>query len=188
MKDNPITIGFDDATFKLRSPSLTTKLIGVICQGIRMINVVQADITIDGEDGTKVLINLIKKLTNSVQFILTHTITFGGFNIIDLDQVYSELKTPIIAVNERKVNLVAVIQALKQKYPDDYRKKIQNIANAGDLYQLEVPTAGGLSQVYFHSKGIDVKRVESLLHKISIDAKMPECIRMAHLVGRLYKQ
>ncbi|MHA2398108.1 MAG: endonuclease dU [Promethearchaeota archaeon] len=187
MKNNPITVGFDDATFKLKSQSLTTKLIGVICQGVRMVNVVQADITIDGNDGTKILINLVKNLSNSVQFILTHTITFGGFNIIDLDQIYSVLKIPIIAINERKVNLDAVIQALKQKYPDNYRKKIQTITNAGELFQVEVPTAGGTSHVYFHSKGIDVEDVKSLLHKVSIDAKIPECIRMAHLVGRLYK-
>ncbi|MHA1885867.1 MAG: endonuclease dU [Promethearchaeota archaeon] len=187
MKNNPIIVGFDDATFKLKSQSLTTKLIGVICQGVRMVNVVQADITIDGDDGTKLLINLVKKMSNSVRFILTHTITFGGFNIIDLDQIYSELKIPIIAINESKVNLDAVIQALKQKYPDNYRKKIQTITNAGELFQVEVPTAGGTSQVYFHSKGIDLEDVKSLLHKVSIDAKIPECIRMAHLVGRLYK-
>ncbi|MHA1916375.1 MAG: endonuclease dU [Promethearchaeota archaeon] len=188
MKNNPITIGFDDATFKLKSHSPTTKLIGVICQGVRMVNVVHANITIDGDDGTGILIDLVKQLSNSVQFILTHTITFGGFNIIDLNQIYSELGKPIIAINERKVNLDTVIQALKQKYPANHREKIQTIFNAGDLYQAKVSTAGGSSNVYFHSKGIDAEIVESLLQKVCIDSKMPECLRMAHLVGRLYKQ
>ena len=187
MKNNPITIGIDDAAFKLRSRSLTTKLIGVICQGVRMVNVVKADITIDGYDGTETLINLVKETGNSVQIVLTHTITFGGFNIIDLEKVYSELRKPIIAINDREVNLEAVTQALKQKFPANYQEKIQHIINAGDLYQVEIPTAGGPTNVYFHSKGINARGVESLLEKVCIDSKFPECLRMAHLVGRLYK-
>ena len=42
MKENPIIIGFDDAQFSLKSKSIrTTELIGVVCQGIRMVNTVR---------------------------------------------------------------------------------------------------------------------------------------------------
>ncbi|GAH25061.1 unnamed protein product [marine sediment metagenome] len=34
MKDFPITIGFDDARFNLKSHSKTTDLIGIVCQGV----------------------------------------------------------------------------------------------------------------------------------------------------------
>ena len=85
MKDFPITIGFDDAKFNFKSNSKTTDLIGVICQGTRMVGMVKKEITIDGDDATDVLIELTKQNEKHVQYIVTDTFTFGGFNIIDLE-------------------------------------------------------------------------------------------------------
>lgn len=186
MKDHPITIGFDDATFELKTGSRVTDLIGVVCQGIRMIKVVKSEIVIDGNDATEKLIKLVKKNEKHIQYILTHTITFGGFNLINLNAIYCQLKKPIVAITENKPDLDSVIIALKKKFPNSYKDKIQNILNAGDLYETEIVTAGGLSKVYFHSKGLEIREVESLLRKISIDSKLPECVRLAHLIGRIF--
>ncbi|MFX0042584.1 MAG: DUF99 family protein [Candidatus Hodarchaeota archaeon] len=185
MKDNPITIGFDDATFELKTGSGTTHLIGVLCQGIRMIKVVKSEINIDGNDATENLIKLVKQNEN-IQYILTHTITFGGFNIVDLEEIYHQTGKPIIAVTEKKVDLDSVIKALKENFPLDYLNKIKNILNAGELYETDVNTAGGFSKVYFHFKGLKITEVETLLNKINIDSKLPECVRLAHLIGRIF--
>jgi endonuclease V-like protein UPF0215 family len=186
MKENPIVIGFDDATFNLKSGSKTTSLIGVVCQGTRIVNVVKADIFIDGYDGTERLIELVTQNEKHVQFVFTHTITFGGFNIVDLEKIYNEINKPIIAINEKEVNLDGVINALEKKFPIKSNEKIQYILNAGDLYRTKISTAGGLSTIYFHKKGINIKDVESLLPKVCLDSKLPECIRIAHLIGRLF--
>ena len=184
MKDFPITIGFDDAKFTLNSNLKTTDLIGIICQGTRMVGMVKKEILIDGDNATKVLIELTKQNEKHVQYIITDTITFGGFNIIDLEKVYSITKKPIIAVTERLVNLEAVRKALVKKFPNKYEDKLLNIVNAGDLYETSIETAGGYSKVYFHSKGIKVSEVDSLLHKLCIDSKIPEPVRLAHIVGK----
>ncbi|MFX1304714.1 MAG: DUF99 family protein [Promethearchaeota archaeon] len=186
MKDNPITIGFDDATFELKAKSKTTQLIGVICQGIRMVHVISTEIEIDGNNATEKLIELVKQNEKHVQFILTHTITFGGFNLINLKKIYNETRKPIIAVNDRRVDLDSVRKAIIHKFPNTYREKIQNIIDAGNLYQTQIETAGGASIIYFHSKGIEINKVETLLQKICIDSKLPECIRIAHLIGKIY--
>ena len=112
MKDFPITIGFDDAKFNFNSNSKTTDLIGIICQGTRMVDMVKKEINIDGDNATEVLIELTKQKEKHVQYILTDTITFGGFNIIDLERVYDIIKKPIIAVTERLVDLGAVKKAV----------------------------------------------------------------------------
>ena len=184
MKDFPITIGFDDAKFTLNSNLKTTDLIGIICQGTRMVGMVKKEILIDGDNATEVLIELTKQNEKHVQYIITDTITFGGFNIIDLEKVYSITKKPIIAVTERLVNLEAVRKALVKKFPNKYEDKLLNIVNAGDLYETSIETAGGYSKVYFHSKGIKVSEVDSLLHKLCIDSKIPEPVRLAHIVGK----
>ena len=184
MKDYPITIGFDDAKFEFNSNSKTTNLIGIICQGTRMVGMVKDKIFIDGDNATDILIELTRQNEKHVQFILTDTITFGGFNIIDLEKIYDITKKPIIAVTERLVDLNAVRKALVNKFPKKYEEKLKNIVNAGDLYETSIKTAGGLSNVYFHSKGIQFPEVDALLNKVCIDSKIPEPVRLAHIIGK----
>jgi endonuclease V-like protein UPF0215 family len=184
MKDFPISIGFDDANFTFNSSIKTTDLIGIICQGTRMVDMVKKEIEIDGDDATEVLIELTKQKEKHVQYIITDTITFGGFNIIDIEKVFDITKKPIIAVTERIVDLEAVRKAVVKKFPNKYENKLQNIVNAGDLYETPIKTAGGYSKVYFHSKGIQISDVESLLHRVCIDSKIPEPVRLAHIIGK----
>lgn len=186
MKDNPLTIGIDDSTFNLKSGIKTTQLIGVICQGTRMVSVVKAKINIDGNNATQKIIDLVQEQEKLVQYIFTHTITFGGFNIIDLEQIYQKVKKPIIAFNNRSVNLDSVVKALVKKFPESYKEKIEYILNAGNLYQSNIQTAGGLSTIYFHLKGIEISEANSLIKNCSIDSKLPECLRLAHLIGKLF--
>jgi len=187
MKKHPITIGFDDAKFDLKSSSKKfTYLIGVVCQGTRMVSVSKKKILIDGDDATEALIELAKKSQNHVQYILTDTITFGGFNIVDLSEIYNRTNKPIIAITERKVDLELVKNTLIKKFPTNYQSKLQNIINAGNLYEMEIETAGGLSKVYFHYKGIKFEEVIQLLQNVCIDSKLPEPVRLAHLIGRMF--
>lgn len=186
MKNTPISIGFDDAKFDLKSKLTTTNLIGVVCQGTRLVRVVKKEIKIDGDNATNILIKLVKLNEKHVQYILTDSITFGGFNIIDLKKIYSAVKKPIIAVTERLVDLSLVHQALKKKFPKTYSQKLQKIVNAGNLYDIEVETAGGTSKIYCHFKGISILDTKELLQKICIDSKLPEPVRLAHLIGKAF--
>ena len=186
MKENPITIGFDDATFDLYSDVKTTHLIGVTCQGTRIVHVGRRRIQIDGSDATENLIDLVKRTEKHVQYILTDTITFGGFNIVDIQKIYEKTKKPVIAITERDVDLDSVKKALIKKFPSNYREKFRFIANAGNLYETDVLTAGGVSKVFYHAIGIENNEVESLLKKLCIDSKIPEPVRIAHLIGKIF--
>ncbi|MFX1461842.1 MAG: DUF99 family protein [Promethearchaeota archaeon] len=186
MKDNPIIIGFDDAPFDFYSDKKYTHLVGVVCQGTRLVSVIQDRITIDGEDATEKVIQLVKQNEKHIQYILTHTITFGGFNLINLKEIYSNIEKPIIAITEREVDLDSVKNALIHKFPDRYKNKLKHIIDAGNLYETEIKTAGGLSKLFFHCKGISIEDVESLLEKVCIDSKLPESVRIAHLIGKIF--
>ena len=186
MKAFPITIGIDDAKFDLKSDSEETYLIGAVCQGTRLVNVLRTTIEIDGNDATDAIISLIKQTEKHIQFVLTDSITFGGFNIINLDEIFSKTSKPIIAVTETNVNLDAVNQALLKRFPNLYKVKVQNIIDAGNLFESEIITAGGSSKIFFHIKGISLNEVETLFEKICIDSKAPEPIRIAHIIGKMF--
>jgi endonuclease V-like protein UPF0215 family len=186
MKDFPITIGIDDAKFKLKSNLKTTFLIGVICQGTRVVSVRKKIIDIDGDNASEAIINLVQQNAKHLQYILTDTITFGGFNLIDLEEIFRKTNKPIIALTEQLVNLDSVKKALLKKFPDTYKSKLDRIINAGHLYETQILTAGGSSTIYFHMKGLIPTDVEKLLQKLCIDSKLPEPIRLAHVIGKMF--
>ena len=178
-------MGFDDAMYQ-GFEVLKTQLIGVVCQGVRMVSTVKDEIIVDGSDSTDALIKLIKLKEKHVQYVITDTITFGGFNIMDMKRLHEETSKPIIAVVDREINLESVRTALIKKFPNFYKEKFKLIVNAGNLYETQIQTAGGLSTLFFHAIGIDINEVDLLLKKVCIDSKQPECTRLAHLIGRLF--
>ena len=187
MKDHPIVLGIDDATFRLKEGNKYTFIIGVICQGTRVVKVEKRKIEIDGDNATPQIIDLIRKNKNHIQYVLTHTITFGGFNLINMNEVYSKTEKPLICITEREVDLDSVKKALIHRFPDTYNKKLQNIIEAGNLYQTGIATAAGTSNIYFHKIGIELKEAQELLEKSCIDSKLPEAVRIAHIIGRIFR-
>ncbi|TXT64560.1 MAG: hypothetical protein BAJALOKI1v1_550017 [Promethearchaeota archaeon] len=187
MKNHPIVLGIDDATFRLKEGSKFTFLIGVICQGTRLVKVEKRKIEIDGKNATCKIIDMIKKNKKHIQYVLTHTITFGGFNLINMKEVYAKTKKPLICIAEREVDLDSVKTALIHRFPDTYKNKLTHIINAGDLYKSEISTAAGTSNVYFHKIGITLIEAHELLEKSCIDSKLPEAVRIAHIIGRIFR-
>ncbi len=187
MKEFPIVFGFDDATFRSKSNINKTYLIGVICQGVRIVKVEKEKIDIDGDDSSEKLITLILKNINHLQFILTHSVTFGGFNLMDMKKIFKETKKPIIAVTEREVDIDSVKEAIIKRFPNTYRLKFDMIFNAGNLYETEINTAAGKSKIFYHCIGIENEEAEKLFPKICIDSKLPEAIRIAHIIGRAFR-
>ncbi len=186
MKEFPITIGIDDAKFELKSDLRTTYLIGVVCQGTRVVRVVKTSIYIDGDNATDAVIRLIQQNDKHLQYVLTDTITFGGFNIIDLQEIYKNTNKPIIAVTERPVALDSVKEALLKQFPSNYTSKLEKIIKAGYLYETKIATAGGNSTIYFHMIGMTTQEVEKLFQKLCIDSKLPEPLRLAHVIGKMF--
>lgn len=184
MKVAPINIGFDDAKFEFKSTYNTTSLIGVICQGIRMVDFIRSDITIDGDDATDALISIVKQKEKHIQYIFTDSITFAGFNIIDLEKIFNQTGKPIIAITEKLVDLDAVKIALIKNFPEDFKMKFNHILNAGYLYETQLETAGGFSKIFYHCVGIKSDKVKPLLEKVCVDSKLPESVRLAHVIGK----
>ena len=82
------------------------------------------------------------------------------------------------------VDLESVKLAIIKKFPYNTIDKLRKIVNAGNLYETVIETAGGPSKVFFHSKGISFKEVNSLFQKVCIDSKIPEPVRLAHIIGK----
>ena len=167
-------IGFDDAPF-LRHAGEPVSIAGVVCAGTRFEGMVWGQIEPDGWDATEVILKLLvgRKFLPQLHIVLLDGIAFGGFNVIDLPRLSEQLQLPCVAVMRRMPNLVTVEQALHRlPYPE---RRLQLLQRAGTIYAYPpffFQVCGACPQVTF-----------SVLQRLTDCGKVPEALRLAHLIG-----
>ena len=167
-------IGFDDAPFK-RQIGTKVSIAGVVCAGTRFEGMVWGEIEADGWDATDVILRLLlgRKFLPQLHIVLLDGIGFGGFNVIDLPKLAQELKLPCVAVMRRMPNLVAVEQAMR-RLPEP-EKRLERLSHAGTIHAYPpffFQVCGACPQVTF-----------SVLERLTDCGKVPEALRLAHLIG-----
>ncbi|NET57603.1 MAG: DUF99 family protein [Symploca sp. SIO2E6] len=167
-------IGFDDAPFS-RDAGGKVAIAGVVCAGTRFEGMVWGEVEQDGWDGTDTILRLLlgRKFLPQLHILLLDGIAFGGFNIIDLPELAEELQLPCVAVMRRMPDLPAVEQAIRRLPEPELR--LQLLQKAGTIYNYPpfcFQVCGATPEITF-----------SVLKKLTDCGKVPEALRLAHLIG-----
>ncbi|MGD9211904.1 MAG: DUF99 family protein [Desulfobacteraceae bacterium] len=167
-------IGFDDAPFE-KKPGTTVYLTGVVCSDTRFEGMLYDRTTKDGNDATKVIIEMLResKFLPQLNIILLDGIAVGGFNIIDLAELHAAFGLPCVAVMRKTPNLSSIKRALQ--HFADKKEKIEKIANAGEIHNI-----GGF---IFQVVGAGITDTAKVLARLTDNGKVPEALRLAHLIG-----
>lgn len=174
-------IGVACASFN-REEDATVPIIGAIYRGSLLLEgVLKSQVTVDGNDATEIIANMILKSPHQPQLklIMTRGVTIAGFNYIDLEELYKKTDLPVISVVDREPNMEKITNAL-QKLPNGEKK-------------LAVIKRNGLPQAYTSSDenepifvqfiGIESEEVTQLLKDITLVGRIPEPIRVARLIA-----
>ncbi|MEG4272881.1 MULTISPECIES: endonuclease dU [unclassified Microcoleus] len=167
-------IGFDDAPFSRTSGSLVS-IAGVVCGGTRFEGMVWGQVLPDGLDATDAISGLLLggKFLPQLHLVLLDGIAFGGFNIIDLPELASRLQIPCVAVMRRQPDLAAVEKALGHLPDSEYRLEL--LRRAGKIYAFE--------PFFFQVCGEKPEVIALVLQRLTDTGKVPEALRLAHLIG-----
>jgi hypothetical protein len=159
----------------------TTGLVFAFCAGTWLEKVLYATIAVDGLDATGVVIDTLDPYTDHFRIILTHGVTVGGLNLLDLDRIHEALGRPVIAVieNEPSTDGPTLYDAIKNVPDADERKDIIDRA----LPMHVVKTAAGENDLFFYTKGIDERVATQYLKKFAVRSRLPECLLLAHKIG-----
>ncbi len=147
---------------------------------------IQDFITVDGNDGTEKIANLIQdsKFYEALKVIMLYGITFGGFNIINPKILYEKLNLPVIVIAERKPDLISMKEALT--HLDDGEEKWKIIQDSSNLKKYEFKDFE--HPIFFTHVGMNEKDVRQTI-KFSIKTgRIPEPIRVAHMIASSYKE
>lgn len=178
------TIGFDDGSFEPGSDDRTC-LVGVVMRGGDWVDgVLVNDVEIDGKDVTSTIIKMIENSRHKEQLrvVLTSGITFGGFNVLDIDKVYEETGLPIIVVSRNRPDMESVKKALKNL--PDWEERWEKLVSAGDIFPVErVGSENKKSTVFIQVSGMSLEDAKELVRLVSTRSSIPEPLRLAHLIA-----
>ena len=167
-------IGFDDAPF-LRSAGGKVSIAGIVCAETRFEGMVWGEVEQDGWDATEIICQLLidGKFLPQLHLVMLDGIGFGGFNIVDLPTLAEKLAKPCVAVMRRYPNLPKMKKALlRLPHPE---KRWELLQKAGKIHAYP--------PFYFQVCGEQPETIAHALQRLTDCGKVPEALRLAHLVG-----
>lgn len=168
-------IGFDDAPFERDRPGPVI-VVGAVFAGLRLDGVLTGTVDKDGTDAAARLADLVlrSKFSGHIRLIMLQGISLGGFNVVDVPALHEQTGLPVLVVSRVNPDMTAIRQALLTDVADG-EKKWASIERIG----LMEPVNG----VYMQRAGISRDQAASVISRFSINSRVPEPIRVAHLIA-----
>ncbi|MFW9831093.1 MAG: DUF99 family protein [Candidatus Thorarchaeota archaeon] len=176
-------LGVDDARFD-RKRDEWTRIVGVVHRGGEWIEgCLQIPIQIDGDDVTDQLARMVKSSTHygQLRVIMTRDTIFGGVNVLSLPSLYEKTGLPVIAVSDSKPNMNRVKEAFQRISPASWKQKFRLLKDSGPIREVE--SRASKAPVYLQWAGLSFKQVVELIQKSATRSRIPEPLRVAHLIA-----
>jgi len=160
-----------------------TLLIGLKTENTLIEDIYFREIEIDGLDATEKAIEIIDE-AKPIDIILLNGISYAGFNLIDAEKIWVNLKIPLIVYTKKKPDNKKVISALIKHFPD-WRTRWEIIkrtlkASRG-IHQVKIKI--NEKPVYIEVIGIDVEEATKILKDNTIWGRTPEPIRIIEIIA-----
>jgi len=174
-------LGVDDGVFIPHTQNMVD-VIGVVYRGGYWLDgVMRTEILVDGMDATEKIASMIKKSPHyeELRVVILNGITFAGFNVVDINELFKRTDLPVIAVTREKPNFEEIRKALKNL--PEYERRWEAIESAGKI--IKVKTRNAEEAIYMQIAGVSQKDAEKILRSTSTRSNIPEALRVAHIIA-----
>lgn len=171
-------LGIDDAPFPTHTKN-EIMLIGTIFRGGTWLDgVLRTYITGDGDDSTAKIIEMVNKTRHKDQIgvIMLDGITFGGFNIANIKEIFQDTGIPLIVIMRKFPNFEKIKKALLRF--EDHKERWKSIIDAGKVYRIE-----NKEPIHIQIRGIDLEDAREIVTLSTTRSAIPEPVRVAHLIA-----
>ena len=174
----PITnvIGFDDGPFdKFRRGGANVLLIGAVFARTRLDGLVSGRVRRDGWNATSQMAELVlgSQFDRHVRAVLLGGIAVAGFNVVDIHALHELLDRPVVVVARRPPQYAAIRRALAHVRGGENKWALIEAAGPMD------PLRG----IYVQRAGISLADTDRLFEATTLHGKLPEPLRVAHLIA-----
>jgi endonuclease V-like protein UPF0215 family len=177
-------LGWDDAPFSFKDEHTT--LIGTVFRGGEWLDgVITARIEVDGLDSTRKMAEAVNSSPHKDQLraMVLDGVTFGGFNVVDIDDLRRSTGIPVIAVARDEPDFAAIRKALERFKDGDKRWDIMRKAGAPEPMGVKNPKTGKIKKMWLQYSGVDPETAREIVRVSSTRSFVPEPLRVAHLIG-----
>lgn len=178
MKPHVRVLGIDDSPFTFKEKDVV-----IIGAAVRLPNylegVLRTKVDMDGTDATDRLREMVRRsrYMENLAAILIDGIAVGGFNVIDIEALYTDLGIPVVTVTRDEPDIKSIEDVLKAKF-SDWKKRLDLITGR-DLHTVKTEH----KPLYVQFVGTELSDVEELISKSTVLGALPEPIRIAHLIA-----
>lgn len=179
VKNEVRILGVDDGAFK-KFKDQTTALVGVVFRGGRYLEGVLSEaITVDGDDSTDKIIEMVSKTRHKghLRVIMLSGITFGGLNIVDIERIFKATKLPVIVVTRKLPDLKAMDTAISRV--TNSAEKKERLLKGGILHSINDMKG----TIVIQKTGLTLDDAEEILRLSTVRGLIPEPLRVAHLIA-----
>jgi len=176
-------LGIDDGPFDFRKDKKTV-IIGVMFRGGSFMDgVMKRESDVDGMDITRTIIDMLKKTRHKdLRIVMLDGITYAGFNIVNIREIFKETHIPVIVVVRKFPDFERIRNALK--HLDDFEERWKVIEIAGKPKKVKVESIDGRKGfVYIQKCGINLSDAKAIVKISTTRGLIPEPIRLAHIIA-----
>jgi endonuclease V-like protein UPF0215 family len=169
-------IGFDDGpSDRFGRGGRDVLLVGAVFARTRLDGVVSGCVRRDGRNATGRMVELVRgsQFDRHVRAVLLNGIAVAGFNVVDIHALADALDRPVIVVARRPPRYAKIRLALEHLHDGGRRWAL--IEAAGPME----PVRG----IYVQRVGITLAETAALLEATTLHGKLPEPLRVAHLIA-----
>jgi hypothetical protein len=175
MKKEIRVLGIDDGPFDKFNDS-EALIIGTLYRGGSFIDgVLSSKVSVDGEDSTEKIIEMINKskFKPQIQAVLLDGIAVAGFNVVDVNELNEKTNIPVIVVMRTYPEIDKMKDALIKL---NHEEKLKLLENAGEIHKLD--------EIFIQKIGLTLEQAEEIIGITSTHSLIPEPLRVAHLIAR----
>ena len=168
-------LGIDDAPFSKRQRD-PVPIVAVMMEGCDLVEgVALASFPVDGADATGFLARWVGglRLRHSLQAVVLGGITLAGLGVVDVEALAARLRLPVLVATRRRPSDAELVRALRAA---GLVERIPLVEGAPRALRV-------VEGLYLACAGIDRAAAEEIVRRTLRKARLPEPLRVAHLIG-----
>jgi endonuclease V-like protein UPF0215 family len=171
----PHVLGVDDAPFR-KGRDREVPIVGVVMEGPDLVEAIAIGrFPVDGEDAAGYLAGWIRELRayRGIQAIFLGGVTIAGLGLVDLEALAGALRRPVLAVTRRDPAGSELRRALRAA----------GLADRLPLLDRSPPAFETAPGLYVAAAGLSPAEAASLVRRTLGKSRLPEPLRLAHIVA-----
>lgn len=171
-------LGIDDSPFDFRCEKAL--VVGVVARLPMYIEgIMRTEVQVDGSDANEAIIAMVgrSRYREQLRLILFDGVAVGGFNVVDINKIHRETGIPCATVTREMPDFERMEAALQAHFPD-WEERLK-VIKRNPLFKV----GPRKRSIYATIAGMDAETLELILKECTVQGRLPEPLRIAHLIA-----